>query len=1068
MSLQDCNKSAKWLQTFLKEKGIESEYSKMFVSTLTSPVMEMYLNMQNSLGQLRNKRSRQNLASHQFIITKKGDIVVNKGSYEGIDKIELSNSFYEKTETNEIHNMSNIEQTITEKKKTKPDLESKSKEKKNIKNDNSNNIELTIPIKKQTCTNQIKVCRPYVTNGDTNKIIDGQFREYIGINNIIKSRNDSFMILKTKDPTFYATLSKHFNGELTNVLFVELDKKHHIDLSTCTSFTKFQKMFNLYGILIKRQKNVITSKSCFGSYFISKIDQNIAQRYNVNIGYQLIAINRNFLSPITNFEEFFKENFDGEKYRFIFYNPSDDGDVTINIPIPSEYAEIEVIDLVVDKSGLGFGIYDAQKSNIIIKTIVSGGLTHRDGRIKSGDNILQIGEFSVQGTNCAQVATLLRHAGNNVHLIIGREASEFDYKDFNGNKDLKCVIESKNIWEEVDKLHIEWKEFHEGLNRIHLTNDNKIIIEPDVALDDTIEKVSKSFNSDTIINNEENCVKIVVILHKKDGGLGIKVSGYRTCQGNKFVPGVFISRVTQNSSAQKHGNVLVGDQIIEVNGKSLLNVENEKAFETLKNAGEVVLLCLKRPISAHKSYYLKNNGEMTEKDKMFILEKWRKRLSTENVEIFLVQLFKENQETLGLVLEGTTKPTKGSQVHLIRQIVPDGLVSRSAVPLVIGDSLLEVNGTILTKYGHLQVVAILKSLSNSITFVVSRHKEKESIIQRYYQNDKSLNSDVVSDENNANDKFLDAYEKSDKFTNGHGNVNDSNDDINVSNILENKILNQNDSDSSKSSIENFLPTALYRNVFLILGEKELSITFNDDADQHKNGYLIDEIMINWINEGKLEFARSDNAKPEIGDYLVAVNGENLCDVERMTVKSIILRSNLNRSVILTFIPKNDFQFHIQENIKIQEKHGKSPKQYVDTADVTQRCLSEEEMLRSRNEEIKKKLLVLFNGKLPSDLNWSSPFQVTIPLFDNSTLGLSVVGCGKSGSNTFDCEGYYIKSINYGGLAYKTNMISVRDKLEKINSIPTSQLTHKDLVEIIKNSTHEIILTLSRKEDNKKK
>lgn len=40
------------------------------------------------------------------------------------------------------------------------------------------------------------------------------------------------------------------------------------------------------------------------------------------------------------------------------------------------------------------GIIGARTSGVIVKTILAGGVADRDGRLKSGDHILQIGDVS--------------------------------------------------------------------------------------------------------------------------------------------------------------------------------------------------------------------------------------------------------------------------------------------------------------------------------------------------------------------------------------------------------------------------------------------------------------------------------------------------------------------------------------------------------------------------------------------------------------------------------------------------------------------------------------------------
>ena len=51
---------------------------------------------------------------------------------------------------------------------------------------------------------------------------------------------------------------------------------------------------------------------------------------------------------------------------------------------------MENIELINDGSGLGFGIVGGKNSGVIVRSIVPGGVADRDGRLKSGDLILQV------------------------------------------------------------------------------------------------------------------------------------------------------------------------------------------------------------------------------------------------------------------------------------------------------------------------------------------------------------------------------------------------------------------------------------------------------------------------------------------------------------------------------------------------------------------------------------------------------------------------------------------------------------------------------------------------------
>ncbi|KAJ8735567.1 hypothetical protein PYW07_007187 [Mythimna separata] len=90
--------------------------------------------------------------------------------------------------------------------------------------------------------------------------------------------------------------------------------------------------------------------------------------------------------------------------------------------VGSDWAQVEIINLVNDGTGLGFGIIGARSSGVIVKTILAGGVADRDGRLKSGDHILQIGDAHLMEMGSEQVAGVLRASGSRVRLVVARAA----------------------------------------------------------------------------------------------------------------------------------------------------------------------------------------------------------------------------------------------------------------------------------------------------------------------------------------------------------------------------------------------------------------------------------------------------------------------------------------------------------------------------------------------------------------------------------------------------------------------------------------------------------------------
>lgn len=93
---------------------------------------------------------------------------------------------------------------------------------------------------------------------------------------------------------------------------------------------------------------------------------------------------------------------------------------TMNDIMAAEWAQIQSLELVNDGTGLGFGIIGAKSSGVIVKTIKAGGVADRDGRLISGDHILQIGDVNLHEMVSEQVAGILRQSGTHVRLVVAR------------------------------------------------------------------------------------------------------------------------------------------------------------------------------------------------------------------------------------------------------------------------------------------------------------------------------------------------------------------------------------------------------------------------------------------------------------------------------------------------------------------------------------------------------------------------------------------------------------------------------------------------------------------------
>ncbi|XP_073669787.1 multiple PDZ domain protein [Paramisgurnus dabryanus] len=372
----------------------------------------------------------------------------------------------------------------------------------------------------------------------------------------------------------------------------------------------------------------------------------------------------------------------------------------------THWTHVETIELVNDGTGLGFGIVGGKTTGVIVKTILPGGIADQDGRLRSGDHILRIGDTDLYGLSSEQVAYVLKQCGNRVRLVISR-ATVDDAQPV--PVPLPTVTEQQGLEDESDAFDVS--------------------------------------------------------LTKNAHGLGITIAGY---VGDKTSEpsGIFVKSISRDSTVEQDGRIHVGDQIIAVDGLNIQGYSNQQAVEVLRHTGQTVNLKLVRrgfdpedacptitedgqvpstpkissmectqtlthdekscPTSAENSNPTpvtilpirspeRPDGpvgmKLSSEDKL--IQKWQtERGIFGEITVAQVQKFSENSG-LGISLDACAGR------HYLCSVLPEGPVGRSG-KICSGDELLEVNGIPLRGETHKDVVDILKELPICVTMVCCR------------------------------------------------------------------------------------------------------------------------------------------------------------------------------------------------------------------------------------------------------------------------------------------------------------------------------------------------------------
>ncbi|XP_072234115.1 partitioning defective 3 homolog [Leuresthes tenuis] len=184
--------------------------------------------------------------------------------------------------------------------------------------------------------------------------------------------------------------------------------------------------------------------------------------------------------------------------------------------------------------GLGFSITSRDvpiggSAPIYIKNILPRGAAIQDGRLKAGDRLLEVSGVDLSGKSQEEVVALLRATpmGGIVNMVVIRQ-------------------EDPQLPREVE--------------------------EDDMVL--------------TVDGTREFMTYEIPLNDSGSAGLGVSVKGNRAKE-NQADLGIFVKSIINGGAASKDGRLRVNDQLIAVNGESLIGMTNQDAMEALRKSMSV-------------------------------------------------------------------------------------------------------------------------------------------------------------------------------------------------------------------------------------------------------------------------------------------------------------------------------------------------------------------------------------------------------------------------------------------------------------------------------------------------
>ncbi|XP_055258477.1 inaD-like protein isoform X3 [Moschus berezovskii] len=430
--------------------------------------------------------------------------------------------------------------------------------------------------------------------------------------------------------------------------------------------------------------------------------------------------------------------------------PSDDSDESeeecafTNKKIRQRYAdlpgELHIIELEKDKNGLGLslaGNKDRSRMSIFVVGINPEGPAAMDGRMRIGDELLEINNQILYGRSHQNASAIIKTAPPKVKLVFIRNedaVNQMAVTPFPLPSSSPTSIEDQSgtelvSGEEDSSLEVGLKQSPESesskLEGISQVVGQGVVAGQQKALECPADNAGSqmkqqkysmkiSFSSQEIplapssyhstdadftgyggfqaplSVDPATCPiipgqEMIIEISKGRSGLGLSIVGGKDTPLDAIV----IHEVYEEGAAARDGRLWAGDQILEVNGIDLRSASHEEAITALRQTPQKVRLVVYRDEAHYRD--------------------------EENLEIFPVDLQKKAGRGLGLSIVGKRN---GNGVF-ISDIVKGGAADLDG-RLIQGDQILSVNGEDMRSASQETVATILKCAQGLVQLEIGR------------------------------------------------------------------------------------------------------------------------------------------------------------------------------------------------------------------------------------------------------------------------------------------------------------------------------------------------------------
>ncbi|XP_042127379.1 inaD-like protein isoform X5 [Peromyscus maniculatus bairdii] len=401
--------------------------------------------------------------------------------------------------------------------------------------------------------------------------------------------------------------------------------------------------------------------------------------------------------------------------------------------------ELHIIELEKDKSGLGLslaGNKDRSRMSIFVVGINPEGPAAADGRMRIGDELLEINNQVLYGRSHQNASAIIKTAPTRVKLVFIRNedavhqmavapfllpsTSPSPVEDLGSTEPVSSEEDSN-----VDVKHLpdpgspKPEDLSEVVDHSKVAEQQRALESPDSVA--ACQMKQQTYSAQAPVNSQEvspapspSCQsedgdltdsgnfqaplsvdpatcpivpgqEMIIEISKGRSGLGLSIVGGKDTPLDAIV----IHEVYEEGAAARDGRLWAGDQILEVNGVDLRSSSHEEAITALRQTPQKVRLVVYRDEAQYRD--------------------------EENLEVFLVDLQKKTGRGLGLSIVGKRS---GNGV-CISDIVKGGAAALDG-RLIQGDQILSVNGEDMRHASQETVATILKCVQGLVQLEIGR------------------------------------------------------------------------------------------------------------------------------------------------------------------------------------------------------------------------------------------------------------------------------------------------------------------------------------------------------------